>query len=518
MSQRERALSKLNKELKKDIALAIDKAKQCQTTEILYFFYLLHYIRLLDKVESAEIVSEKMVNIYQNSLTETLKYLISITAKYGLGGEPATHQKHKNSLKNSLIQFLIKHGNYINSKYESTGMLQLFDVTVSGERDQYCEIDISKGISDPTRKGFFDYFVRAEIDNENTCRFDTPESLFDRIKSEYMPFSHFFICEMGVTVEEFCDFIDYLISKVKTACAVVDSKLRLLPNGDIDIEAVDNIYLISQCFLLSKKQIYKEYGNKYRRVLNRLTFSNKEFDANQLRFHHVTRRPLIVQGDMVMVSGELILDSLFINIHYSLLESKTNGVAYREQQASHYLDKLVNIASKYGYHTVAKELDLYDGKNQIGDIDLILKNNVGHYLLIEAKNHAVPLDVYFKDYKKTKAHLHYLQNNWERKVNKRVEHLKSNHLNYDIGQDYDYIIVSRFPEIISHFSELLILSSHEFDLWLNEAQPHHRFEEFFKDTYEKNRPDITIDEIQILSKDNLLFGDNWDDIGDVIEN
>ena len=54
-------------------------------------------------------------------------------------------------------------------------------------------------------------------------------------------------------------------------------------------------------------------------------------------------------------------------------------------------------------------------KKTIGDIDLILKNNEGSHLLIEAKNHALPLAVYFKDSDKTLAHLEYLQNEWEKR-------------------------------------------------------------------------------------------------------
>ena len=62
-------------------------------------------------------------------------------------------------------------------------------------------------------------------------------------------------------------------------------------------------------------------------------------------------------------------------------------------------------------------------KKDYGDIDLILQHQTtGNYLLVEAKNHALPLDVYFRSHKHTEAHLERTKD-WERKVAGRLSYL-----------------------------------------------------------------------------------------------
>ena len=507
MSHRERALKKLFIELEKDIILSTDHAKNCRVTELLYFVYLFHWIRLLDQFENAKKFSDQLISVYSSSIEESLRYLISIIAKHCQWGVPAINSKQKNSLKLPLVQFLLKHANNINSKYETESYLKLFDVTVSGERDQHVKIDIAKAMSDAETKNYFNYFLRVEIDNKiKTDRKLNYEILLRNFKNEYLPFSDLFEKEMGVTVDEFCKFTEFLISKVQKCFKEKEEFLERLSNGNIDIASADNFHQLSQCFVFSKKSIYKDIGNQYRRTLNRLTFSPEAFDERQLRFHHITRKPLIVKGDLIIISPEMILDSLFTNTHYTLIESEENKDTYMSRQSSLYIDNLIGIAIKYGYHEVDREIDLYEGKKQIGDIDLVLKNDSGHYLLIEAKNHALPLDVYFKDLQKTKKHLTYLQNNWEKKVMRRVRHLKDSHLRYSIPVNYVYLIVSRFPEIISHFSELLILSTYEFNEWLSESQKQIDFSSFFEDKYENRSPSLTVEELNQMQKDSILFG------------
>ncbi|MNI37042.1 hypothetical protein D3C73_911150 [compost metagenome] len=88
---------------------------------------------------------------------------------------------------------------------------------------------------------------------------------------------------------------------------------------------------------------------------------------------------------------------------------------------------MAQIGQKNGYEEVDRELELYEGRNQIGDIGLVLKNNDDHFILIEAKNHALPLNVYFKDFEAVSTRLKYLQGDWEKKVNKRISQLSSKH-------------------------------------------------------------------------------------------
>src|SRR5690606_31302238 len=134
-------------------------------------------------------------------------------------------------------------------------------------------------------------------------------------------------------------------------------------------------------------------------------------------------------------------------------ESDNVKEEYKKRYSDKFVDRLETIASKHGYVEHSRELELYEGKNQIGDLDIVLFNEQkNHYLLIEAKNHALSLDVYFHDFEATEKRLEYLTNAWEKKVERRYNNVKDSHEKYGIGSSFDYIIVSRYPEILSHFS------------------------------------------------------------------
>ena len=132
MDTKEIALNKLRSELDKDIDLAIDMAKSCGLFEFLYFIYHLHILRLLPFFPLAKSKKKEIVNAYSTTIEESVKYIISLIAKYG-SGQIAISKKDKTAnLNTKLIEIFIKHGNYINSKYESESLIQLFDVQVSG--------------------------------------------------------------------------------------------------------------------------------------------------------------------------------------------------------------------------------------------------------------------------------------------------------------------------------------------------------------------------------------------------
>ncbi|MNW54657.1 hypothetical protein D3C74_322690 [compost metagenome] len=128
-----------------------------------------------------------------------------------------------------------------------------------------------------------------------------------------------------------------------------------------------------------------------------------------------------------------------INLHYSLLEGG-NHEAYKQRTSTEFVNRLAQIGQKNGYEEVDRELELYERRNQIGDIDLVLKNNDDHFILIEAKNHALPLNVYFKGFEAVSTRLKYLQGDWEKKVNKRISQLSSKHTEYNIGPNFTYFL------------------------------------------------------------------------------
>lgn len=507
MTEKEKALEKLKLELTKDIDSAIEMTESCGLLEFLYFVYQLHWTRLLHLFPNAETQKPELLSVYTNTIEESIKYIISLTAKFGHWGFAMLKNKKTPFFNIKLVQILLKQGTLINSKYETESMIQLFDVQVSGERNQHVRIDMSTAETDPEVKILFNYFLRIDEDNEikkNSKK--TKEALIQSFKEEYLPFADLFQREMGITVDEFCWLNDQLLLKVTEGIKSKENLFEKFPNGNVDVTSQTTFIHFSQCFVHDKEKLFQSFDAKFHPVINRLIFNPAQFDERQLRFHHVTRQPIFEHKFMIVISPELILDSLFTNIHYSLIEAPSIKHEYIAKQASLFLDKLAAVATKYGYSEVDREKDLFEGRNQIGDIDIIFKNKTGHFLLIEAKNHVLPMDIYFKDVIKTKEHLIYLQTEWEKKVLRRVDHLKSLHDKYSISKDHSYIVVSRFPEIISHYSDLLILSIQEFEVWLEKYATINAFTEFHAKHYEERDSKFTIEEMEEMQKANIIFG------------
>src|SRR5205823_1819723 len=127
--------------------------------------------------------------------------------------------------------------------------------------------------------------------------------------------------------------------------------------------------------------------------------------------------------------------------------------------------------------------------------------NKNEFLLIEAKNHSVPMDVYFHDQEATEKRLKQLQKEWEKKVDKRQKHLQLHHSNYGISSSFKYIIVTKTPEIISHFSSYLILSLDEFKRWIKTRNLATTFDDLFKMVYKLDDVQFTPEQLVLMQKD-----------------
>ena len=506
-NHKERALKKLETEINKDIQKLILGAKICGVFELLHFMYYLHWSRLLHLFPNAETKDKPKLKIFSSSIEESLKFLISLITKYGKSNFNYDKDNKIEPLNNDLVAELLKLSNLINAKFENFSMINLFDVSVYGERDRYLRIDMSNVQTDKELKNIFNYFVRTDIDNnlkksESTLHND----LINNFKKEYLPFDDLFVKEIGVTVNEFCDLIDTILNLITERIKEKQDSFPKLENGNVDIQDYRTFIGFSFCYLIDKKELYDKFESKFHSVLKRLTFVPTEFNENELRFHLVTRRPLIELNNTLAISPELILDSIFTNTHYSLLESSDIKQEYISKKSDYFVNEIVEIANRFGYVETDRELELYERKNQIGDLDVVLKNKDGHFLIIEAKNHALPLDIYFKDVTKTREHLEYLKDKWESKVIKRKNHLAEKHLSYGIEKNHKYIVVSLFPEIISHFSDILVLSIKEFEMYLENYDLDISFENFYSELYKKYGQQYTEEEIEELRQANIVLG------------
>ena len=119
--------------------------------------------------------------------------------------------------------------------------------------------------------------------------------------------------------------------------------------------------------------------------------------------------------------------------------------------------------------------------------------------MVEGKNHALPLPVYFKSPEAIDKHLA-RNRDWEDKVKRRIAHLHSTSPSYKVEGPWDYIVVSLMPEPLSHQSDLLILSLEELEQWLLQEPRDLSFANFYENAYKPEEPTMSMEEINRLQK------------------
>ena len=502
LSAKERALNKTRIEINKDISLLIDMAKHCGLGEIQYFVYYLHVIRLLPRFGNIPKGKNEMVGLYVRQFDEAYKYIIQIITKYG------QNKYIKNDLNNTilnleLVQLMLKAALGINAKFESLSFLSMFNnIEVKGQRDQHIKINMEEVMKDPRLSKFYEYSLR--VDRENDFKKDNPytaKALLIYFKEEYNAYSDLFLKEFKLTLDNFIELIDWIVHLITTQIQIGEKKCSKLENGNININSFETFILVGSAFFVEKNKVFEHFSFKAKPILERLTFKPDLFDQNQLSYNLIARKPIIEKSNSFIISPELLLDSLFINSHYSLLETSELKDEYKKRFSNSFVDQILEKCIQNGYEEFAKGLELFEGKNQLGDLDLVVKNNNNEFLLIEAKNHSLPMDVYFHDFEATEKRLTQLLDEWEKKVKRRHKHLELKHQNYGISNAFKYIIVSKAPEIISHFSEYLILSLNEFDYWITTKNLNTTFSDVLKGFYKIDESKFTIKQLRQIEKD-----------------
>lgn len=327
-------------------------------------------------------------------------------------------------------------------------------------------------------------------------------------RKEFSPASKLFEREFGVSIDVYIHFYEFVCNLLTKKLTEFEKKAPKLPNGQIAVMQKETIYMFIFHIMIEEKDIIKKMGRKIQPLIQRLILDPTEIIDDQLQFHQLTRKPILkaVTGELI-ISPDLFLDSLFTNTHYSFLQgSKKISDCYQSITSDSFLTQIEAITRKFGYTQLHTNLELYEGKVQLGDLDLVLKNKSGHTLIIEAKRHALPMQVYFKDMEATQKRLNDLKKKWESKVIRRTEHLKEKHVAYGIKEPYTYIIVSLNPEILSHHSDILCLTLNELESYLSiEDKKETSFNEIVEITYDNNDWHLSEAELKQLWVDGMTI-------------
>ena len=507
VQHRARAIAKLRGELTKDISRAQAVARTCGLWELLRLCYLLRLTHIFlivpefaEKLTPADLVELQLRD-------DALKYAIGLVAKHGVWANQATAISSLRAFDNQRVEVLERFARHINAKFETESVLEVAKVRVSGERDQDCHIDLRAGLRDPQRSLYFHYGMRMERSTSRmkTDILATPD-LVRRLNEDFVEVAEMFEARCGISLDRFCKGILELDAALTTRFRAAEASSDVSETGRINPDGIRTFVGMSRAIYFTDAELEDALSPEFVCYLRAHPFDASAASETELRFHYLTRRPFLMGQGFAVVSPDLFFDSVLENIHFTLLEGDKSKAQYMDAGASRFLDRVAALAARSGYEELTRDVYLTQKKNNIGDIDLVLHNPVtGHTLLVEGKNHALPLRVYFRSPEAIDEHVARTRD-WEMKVKRRIAHLHSPSPSYKIYGPWDYIVVSRMPEPLAHLSDLLVLSLDEFEQWLLQEPRPTSFARFYKDVYKPETPTMSIDEIRRLQEAGYVLG------------
>lgn len=495
-NEKEIAIEKLRQDTYKNINKAIDVAKQCGIAEILIAVMDYHFRRIRTFENKVEMPSVYNVEAFINM--DSIKYVIQMIIKFG----KVNHLDKNDFTGSNLLQAqkryidLRTRADEISSQNELFGLLELSpDVKLVNEK--LIRSDLTD-VNEEMMK-LHEYGARADylnnIKKENILKSDDYFKLF---MEETEPYKDLYRDVLFAKTEEVVETYKVLFENVTHKIDDVSKRFKQDKDGLVYPYNIENMVRLLPCFCDGYVDVLKKYQETAGFFIFNHILNKEDIDVYNLKFYQLSRKPFINIAGVMIISPELILESMFIDSHYSLLETPY-AEEYKKTTSDLFLTKITNIAGKYGFEEIRRDYDLYDGKRKIGDLDLILKKD-DFYLIIEAKNHNLPLEVYFHDLQVTKKHLEQLKSGWIKHVTERLNHVKEHHNEINIGCNFNYIVVSKFPEPISHFSDISCFAIEEFKKWLEYGDYQMSFSDFYKRYYENDKIAPTLKEMEEVQK------------------
>lgn len=503
---RARALAKLKRELQKDIGIAAQLARHCGLWEVLRFAYLLHFARLMTHLpEKRNLLSHSQtvsLHLYQDAL----KYALSLAARNGDWSSDSDATASSNEFNNELVILLERKCTRINAKFETESLLHVANVRVMGERDQDCELDMTGVVDDPERANVINYGIRLE-----RSTFDLKNNsieignLVAKFRAEYIGFADLFELDTGISLDEYCKGVLDLIATMTTRGHAVEPLFGMTMDGMVDPLHASTFIHFSRTMVMTTAELQKVVSPGFWAYMKRNRFDPRQVNNSELRFHYLTRRPFLIGNGFAVIIPALIGDSVFANTHFALLERPETKARYMERRSQWFINQIASVASQYGYREIGRDIFLKHGKQNLGDVDLVLHHDANnHTLLIEGKGHALPLGVYFKSPKEIANHLKRTRD-WENKVLRRIKHLKTNNTGLQISTHWDYVIVTQHPEMLSHVSSVFTLSLAEFQYWLTSGRKAEHFDEVFQELYRPTEPTMSNQEMQQMHDEGFIL-------------
>lgn len=506
---KDRVRSKWEAEIAKEIAGIREAAAEATLTEVLFLLTMMHTVRVLAHEPAASAGQNPRVLQYVVAQTqEALRYSVSMILKFGTPRIRGDEVSKEFLLDHALAVRILNMVKVLNSKYELGALVAIADARAFGERDRYVEVDFRRVAADPVASRFLAYFARTELSAEITRVMARKgfTAFVNAYLDRFYPVADLIPPVFGVSLETIDRFVRHIEDSLRSRMEAAAAAMGV--HGEDDIIPVNTnewFQRYSRTLVFSIDTLRGALGDDALRLIDRLTFSPTAFDEQDLRVHSLWRTPLIRVDSMLVVSPEFLLDSLHPNTHYSLLEAKSAKAAYKERSAIGFVNRVAAAAAQHGWAERARDVFIRKGKRDLGDLDLVLEKN-GEVLAVEAKGHALPLPVYFHDVGATQEHLERLQRDVEAKVQARIDYLRDHYADYGLPANFRYVVVTLNPEVLSHFSDLLVLTLDEFAVWLAQTPLAATFDEVHGATYGHLQA-MTADDLKTLLEEGALAFD-----------
>ena len=484
LDDKEEIILKTQQHIYKLINKSIDIAKQCSCLNILLCIVQYHLIRYSEKNEYKGIVNS--LTKVREVTCDSIKYVIQLLLKYS---SKNSFENYSDNIKTEFIKTtnLIKLANEITTYTETISLVQLSnDVSFTNDKKNIIRNNFEEMFTKAGTKEFSQYHHRVDYCNSiEVNNFKTENEMYDYFRDEYLPYSKLFEEETLCSIDDYIALNKTIIKHISDKIRKIEPKLFYDNKNCLRVNDLRNYLLLIPNYIISFKELLETLEQSQAFLLLRLTLESKDIDIYNLKYFEITRKPFIKIGGHLFICPEFLLESICLNTHYSLLENSSVKQTYIKQASDIFVAKIESLAAKYGYSTFMKEHNLYDGKREIGDLDIVLKKD-DFFLVIEAKNYSLPLDVYFHDLDATKKYKDYLLENWEKHVIERNNYLNNHFSDIGMSSNFKYIYVTKWPEILSHFSNFLCLSFTEFEFYLKNNEKDISFEKLYELLYDQN--------------------------------
>ena len=477
-------ISKTQQHIYKLINKSIDVAKQCSCLDIILCIIQYHLIRYSENKEYEGKINS-LTKVREVSC-DSIKYVIQLLIKYSLKND-FKNFKEKLQIEFTKTTTLIQLANEITTYAESISLIQLSDdVSFTDDQKNIVRNNLEEIFKKTGIKEFAQYQYRVDYSNSiEVNNFKTENELYDYFRNEYFPYAKLFKEETLCTIEDYIALNKSIIKIISDHLRKIEPKLFYDSKNCLRINDLRNYLLLIPNYIIPLKELLEKLDPSQVFLLLRLILESKDIDVYNLKYYELTRKPIINVNGLLFICPEFLLESICLNTHYSLLENSSVKQTYIKQASDIFVEKIESLAKNYGFSTYMKEHNLYEGKRCIGDLDLVLKKD-DFFLIIEAKNYSLPLNIYFHDLDATKKYKDYLLQDWDKHVYERNNYIKNHFADLGMSSNFKYIYVTRWPEILSHFSSFLCLSFYEFEFYLKNQNKEISFEEIYEALYDQD--------------------------------